>query len=411
MTQESNDLAFFANVISTKNSLLIHLESSQSTIRRTTYDTTLSASRVKIDYLTEGAANVLFTIAPCKSSIHTAETPNTIDLGGYLLRLRKADDNSKENKAPPFVQSVEIFRFMGEEIATVIPNRFLLEHLVVECSLPVIKSCNEILKHKEQDQTRNTKRCGLFLPENGDQTGLLVEYLRASPEKGDVLLEFKPKWLKQSPKAPESSRRCRTCAWQAFNGVDPSKRYCPLALSQSDGTSKAFQVDRMLRQVPDYERLEDKKGIKDAIVTYLSQDGASLLQLLGRLQSQLDPRGILHWVPLQTENSLQVEDTVQKSIISHTEDLEKLSKAMTLRDCTLFVRLVRSKDSTYLVTGSLGDLDPKTPTREKVLKWAKDDYALLTGGFYAGTNSPANDAEQIEICFLQQKLANSLESS
>ncbi|KAL2124325.1 hypothetical protein VTJ04DRAFT_690 [Mycothermus thermophilus] len=41
--------------------------------------------------------------------------------------------------------------------------------------------------------------------------GMLVEDMRqASP--GVLTLEFKPKWLSQSPTAPESATRCRTCA-------------------------------------------------------------------------------------------------------------------------------------------------------------------------------------------------------
>ena len=147
-----------------------------------------------------------------------------------------------------------------------------------------------------------------------------------SPKSGEILLELKAKWLAQSPNAPTGATRCRTCALRAKRTAASSSEaptasdaqgVCPLDL----GTSTA-------------EVAVNKLTTNERIRHFLIKDAAKLFRDLRFHQSELDPHGIL-----EIHGQLRGEDQ---------EITRDLSKAMTIRDCTLFVR--RSHFSTVCVT-------------------------------------------------------------
>lgn len=56
----------------------------------------------------------------------------------------------------------------------------------------------------------------------------------------DVLLcEFKPKWLLQSPDAPEDAKQCRTCAIRKMRGQP--QQFCPLQLAAKADLESLFE--------------------------------------------------------------------------------------------------------------------------------------------------------------------------
>lgn len=167
------------------------------------------------------------------------------------------------------------------------------------------------------------------------------------------MVEFKPKWLAQSPSAPASAIRCRTCAISLRRFIlspanHPPYRPCPLRLCDPSPDTCGEDTVSLDKVGP---------GAAVAIVT-ASADGRALMRELRDAQQRLDRRGVLG----------DCSD----------DDGEDLAKAMTLRDCTCFVYLEPSSRS---VRCHLGDLDRKSGSA-KAAYWRALELALVHGGFY-----------------------------
>ena len=65
----------------------------------------------------------------------------------------------------------------------------------------------------------------------------------------------------------------------------------------------------------------------------------------------------------------------------HTD--EKFRAAMTLRDCTVFVRFPANAEADDQIEARLGDLDLKSP--DKAQYWKDTERALVEEGWYTGT--------------------------
>jgi len=87
-------------------------------------------------------------------------------------------------------------------------------------------------------------------------------------------------------------------------------------------------------------------------------EAQSLFRTLREHQQDWDPVGVL--------------------MASGDSTLRSLSKAMTIRDCTLFV-LVRANDK---IEARLGDLDMKE--LDKLAKWRATEQGLIDGEWYMG---------------------------
>jgi inositol-pentakisphosphate 2-kinase len=204
---------------------------------------------------------------------------------------------------------------------------------------------------------------------------------------GQTLVQLKPKWLHQSPNAPTNSRRCRTCALRAHRAAkrertaSDAQEICPLALIHGDVRirRRAFAqitADRKLRE-------------------YLAVDAQPLLLELRECQVDFDEAGVLG--------------------VEGETAIKSLCKAMTLRDCTLYVRRNGeqgsddgSDDENYAAGGSkraddgveggtsegdstiearLGDLDLKLPGRLDY--WKRTEQDLVDGGWYTNEEDAA----------------------
>lgn len=99
---------------------------------------------------------------------------------------------------------------------------------------------------------------------------------------------------------------------------------------------------------------------------YLTDSALPLLQTLRHHQASLHPH------VLQGRDRSAIHD---------------LCKAMTLRDCTLF--LLKRADGQ--IEARLGDLDMKHP--DKMAKWEATERKLINGGWYVGVD---------DICLLSR---------
>ena len=115
-------------------------------------------------------------------------------------------------------------------------------------------------------------------------------------------------------------------------------------------------------------------------VRYLTDEALQLFEKLRHHQIHLDPYGALNAPTSDTESQEEEERT------------SKLCKAMTLRDCTLFLLKRANGD----VEARLGDLDLKHA--DKLARWQETERSLYAGRWYEGRDkvclrSPARRRE------------------
>jgi inositol-pentakisphosphate 2-kinase len=312
--------------------------------------TTSPPSRCGLTYLNEGGANFVFRI------LHPSSTSTPPQLQGRLLRIRKA---------LPHVQSAEAqLQALQDNFHSLFPEEHLVRHELISLDQSVLALLNTEIQAIE----RPAHRAQDFLPEE-DLHALLMTDMTISEEgvENEVLLQLKPKWLAQSPNAPPNAKRCRTCALRACRAgkgvktATDAQGSCPLALVDEDEAERKKAA----------EMLTDDEVIRE----YLVKDAQPLLQRLKSGQMIHDMSGVL---------ALGVEE----------DEVADLCKAMTLRDCTLFVR--RTGDA---IEARLGDLDLKMP--EKVGKWEEVECELIEGGWY-GNEEREEVWVKEEICLLSR---------
>lgn len=234
-----------------------------------------------------------------------------------------------------------------------------------------IQGINQGLHFMEVNGTRNTKRAGVYVAD--DQYALLVTDMTRcknpitsicnmliipAPRENEIVVEIKPKWLCQSPNAPDDAVRCRQCAITARRNFhraleDPDapmlKAFCPLDIT-SENVSDVYEVIKtILPPNTSYEK-------EAHLLSWLLDD--ELLTRLRNLQKYLDHEGPLG---------------------SLTNSFE-FRIAMTLRDCTLFVRM----DDYRVIEARLGDLDVKCSSKRDY--WRQTETELISEGWYDGTD-------------------------
>ncbi len=198
-----------------------------------------------------------------------------------------------------------------------------------------------------------------------------------NPPGSSITIELKPKWLAQSPNAPISAVRCRTCAIQAQRrlvGTPSTPVVCPLALLHGDGAALETYVKPLIRkELGNAHTAAIEATLFARIIAYMTQGpGHALLEHLGRLQQGLDPHGVLQLV---------------------AERVEPLCLAMALRDCSLFLR-VPYADPGAPIEAKLADLDFKS--EDKVDDWVDKEKKLIGEGWYV------DRVEREWRCWLEQ---------
>lgn len=289
----------------------------------------------QLKYLAEGAANVIYQIIlpPSSPSISAdldpdletnTESPTTpppseisplqIDprLQGKLIRLRK--------NLPAVVPVIDSQKHFDTVIRPLFPSVNLVERTLFRPSQALIRECNQRLGQMEIDGSRPRKRHGVYLDEE-ELYGTLITDMTCGKGGYYATVEFKPKWLAQSPSAPVGATRCRTCALRAMKSTwtgnmnggpeHPKSGFCPLSLVSRTSDRVTAAVDIMLGRPTSV----NDNHVRQALIDFLLH--TPLLQRLKELQINLDPTGVL------------------KADVSEQDFLT----AMTIRDCTLFLKV------------------------------------------------------------------------
>ena len=193
------------------------------------------------------------------------------------------------------------------------------------------------------------------------------------------MLEFKPKWLAPSPVAPPSATRCRNCAraaqkWDDDGNTDTPPPHCAL-----DFFRCASDPDALARTLDALATPTDDGPARARLAHWLATDALRLLARLRDLQVSHDPRG-----PPAAE----------------THD-PAFQLAMTLRDCSCFVRIPAEPDQP--VVAKLADFDKKN-WEAKLAYWLATERELIEGGFYEGREVPRRTTN----CLLERATPKSI---
>lgn len=303
------------------------------------------AAPCAITYLNEGGANFVFRIQP-----QACQDPS-MQLHGRIPLLRIRKDFSHVQNAE------EQLRSFDQHFRPLFPAQNLVEHEAVQLDGDVIPRLNQTVSQAK----RSSFRTGDLMPHD-EKYGLLITNM--SPLPMEKLVQFKPKWLAQSPNAPEDSKRCRTCALRAQrqakkqSTATDAQENCPLAMVSENAHDRRRAAEATTAD----KKLQD----------YLVDDAQPLLRALKENQQRFDPSGVLG----------DVSDDV----------LSDICKAMSLRDCTLFL-----KHGQLGVEARLSDLDLKQP--EKLEKWRAVEEVLINEGWYQNREAEGVWREE-NICLL-----------
>jgi inositol-pentakisphosphate 2-kinase len=190
---------------------------------------------------------------------------------GKLLRVRK----NLPTTLPCAVSQENWLKLIAPLFS---PDQVVEQSLVQLTPGDIIPKLNSELRTLETESNilRSAKRRGTYLAD--DEYGLLVTDMtpgrflvpthvtstnQISGQTSDEVYEFKPKWLLQSPSAPEDVIRCRQCARNAkenttrkSQGLPYKKFFCPLDLVSDDPRAVSLAASLMADTPDQTERIK-----------------------------------------------------------------------------------------------------------------------------------------------------------
>jgi inositol-pentakisphosphate 2-kinase len=302
--------------------------------------------KVDYRYVAEGRANIVFSVWELKGS-----TTSKGRFEGTLLRVPKATPGV----TPCDYEILQAFHENQVE------GHIGRQHLVPQVLIHISAEVADILNSKREKENSSVIRAGY---------AMLIEDMSESP--GYSVLEFKPKWLAQSPIAPPDAKRCRTCAREAFRNSQKRARgqtvtvpVCPLGLVHED---RAVVVNTIKRLAPGWTD-RDRRRLSDAF------ESSGILKTLREIQTEGDPDRALLDNPSGADFGL----------------------AMTLRDCSCYIRMPSDIDKDVEI--KLADVDKKN-WEEKQTYWQESHKNLVDNGWY--TCDEQVDIPMVTECVLSR---------
>lgn len=319
-------------------------------------------SRVELTYLAEGAAHVVYRIFLSETAVILH--PHLV---GKLFRIRKSVPS-----AVPCAQTVSNYQkiiaplFPGDNLVDLKLHRVPSHHAL-------IAKLNAALEQKELNGTRPAQRRGVYLTPASEEAHVILVTDMSPRGPDERLIEFKPKWLVQSPSAPSGARRCRTCALREMRSEDERQTgqihagrghadFCPFDLLSSN--------DEVLADI-----IRNLSLTNEFVKTYVSiykEQIKPLLVRLGTLQAQY--------------NKVGLDD------FRNGHDRE-LSVSMALRDCSVLVKSKRGEVGFQEVR--LADLDLKTSGGGKLERWTMTERRLIEEGWYMGAENADSRGQRL----------------
>jgi len=301
----------------------------------------------------EGAANAVFEFTLPDGSYFKHQNTR------LLLRVAKALEDDR-----PKFDYISQYRYYLSHIKPILGSYVLHQELVGLQSEDIIDRINAHLR--SINKTRAPKFKDTYVKPS--ELGFLVEDMRSDDPSQSLLVEFKPKWLTQSPSAPKEAIRCRQCAKELHSyimepglkkPVPTQAKPCPLTLGRDNGMR--ITTDGSRRLVPHIDKLGDDLS---STLDVLRDEEA--FKCLRRAQEENDRAGPLGAVPTDF----------------------KFALAMTLRDCTCFALVStqagKNRASRKPLKIRFGDFDMKDP-KFRLDYWRRVEKQLIDGGFYTAS--------------------------
>lgn len=232
-------------------------------------------------------------------------------------------------------------------------------------------------------------------------------------ENSFTLHEIKPKWLHQSPRAPEHAEQCRNCAREVQRNLKNKTRkpvFCPLNLVKVTDFPRNQNVKGDLRQ-----HLSLTLAESENLHTWMA--GSQLLRRLRAKQWELDhsPTKV---VPPPASSAGAISEATSATTVTQSsgaeEDAEEADNvaryclAMTLRDCSLFLKIPRRPGATKdEVVAKLADLDKKNyDTKHEYWEGMEND--LLTQNLYSksGADGVSGELTDCQLPFYKANFKN-----
>ncbi|KAK4458996.1 hypothetical protein QBC42DRAFT_275390 [Cladorrhinum samala] len=339
---------------------------------------TLPLDKCHFNLIGEGAANLVFEVVPDPQVVIDEKVKSIIH--GNLLRVPKA--GTKAHTHP------ELQQYWETTISPHFNPSNLVQQRLVKLGGPTVISRLNSALHQEFETRRHDFK-GTRVADV--EYGMLVEDMRAKSPASILALEFKPKWLAQSPNAPTKAVRCRTCAREALRSHKkgkPKVTPCPLDFIVCNGSNSNISSS--------FSSTLDGSPPTKAAVTFTSeqkkQSISSILTSIlapSPLATSLspDPR-LVSWIQTNTLlpslRQAQLDNDTTGPLDPKSKP-EQLALAMTLRDCSVYLRV--PTDPNAKVEAKLGDLDKKD-VGQKLEYWREMETELIQGGYYEGTEKP-----------------------
>ncbi|KAJ3951306.1 Inositol-pentakisphosphate 2-kinase [Colletotrichum tropicale] len=374
-----------------------------------------------VDYVAEGAANVVFKthLPPYAGKPDPRDKTDEDLLNKLLLRVPKAPKDPNK----PYLHAGLQLSYLQKFILPIFDHRrdLVVVHRLGKGNEDIIMNMVNHLKALDTipPPRRPAKFRGDTIEPGEECFVALVEDMR--PRPGERAVEFKPKWLAQSPSAPPKANTCRCCALASKKYYDANKPQTANKPNHKVGGDEKTSDDKgkgkakakinspikEQRLSPDNypcplwldpERVTPpgKESIRAAAIKKIFKDDENYarlyellkqkptLKLLKQHQLSKDPLG-----PLRRKKDITDVD---------------YGIAMTLRDCSLFVRYrmkkEKKKDGTVKelnevddasFEAKLADLDWKN-IEWKFDEWRAKELALVEGEWYNGRGQMRNCA-------------------
>ncbi|KAJ9500942.1 Inositol-pentakisphosphate 2-kinase [Exophiala xenobiotica] len=342
----------------------------------------IASSELELHYLAEGAANIIYSV--------TVLSPQSQSLQEHshccVMRLRKDLRSTKpavevmadfERRISPLfagqheslLMTQSLYKLSPEMVRAATEELLDMEHVDVSPA----QSRDLLVEMEGKPPKRGLRlrphhRRHAYLPAYKDeQYGILMQNLQGPGI--DWLVEFKPKWLVQSPSAPAGAKNCRTCALNAMRRKQQKHQgrgdsgFCPLDLLAMEGKGGGDLLERALAKI--WPSIEGE---------------GEFLEFVAAFKKAVQP-ALLHLQMLQEKHgSVGLNDFQNPTG-------KDFGVAMALRDCSVFLALRRKTQPDQgciveLVEVKFADLDLKSIEGGKIQKWATMEQELLDGGWY-----------------------------
>jgi len=314
-----------------------------------------SPELVDYKYVAEGRANIVFSIW---------ERGGAEAVKGRFERTLLRVPKATTGVTPCDYESLQAFQ--QKVVEESIGRQHLVPQILISISADIADLLNAEWARGKSKSSKHYSNSSVI------QAGyaMLVEDMSAS--LGYKVLEFKPKWLAQSPIAPAGSKRCRTCAREAYRnsqlmaeGVAVSVPICPLGLVNEDRAIIQHTIERL---APEWTVLDHT-----------------------RLLDAFEQSGILRKI-----REIQTTGDSDNALLENPSSVG-FGLAMTMRDCSCYVRMPLDTDKNVEV--KLADTDKKN-WEEKQIYWQKTHWNLVDNGWYICTEQV--DPPVVTECLLNQ---------